>query len=503
MLSSEQAEKSNMIPLNRQLGAEMGGKIAKAIGGRHRKRHSKPRSAFDPTNTDGVLLRDIRTMLANNNIDWSKAANDMAAFHSRDRSVPWPAHREVELDICSMSASGLGLGLLEGRAVVVPATYPGDHVRARIHRTEEYYYEANLVEVLAQASCRDNSLIKCPYFGKCPGCQYQMLPYSKQLELKQSVLVNAFRDFAPELWASGRMPLVDQTTASPLQYHYRTKLTPHFDRPPKNVDASTFPIGFSMRGQKTILDIEQCPIGTAVVNEGLKLERQKVRDNLKSYKLGATLLLREKQAEGGAKQCITDPKTVNSEYVGNYRFEYKAGEFFQNNSSILPLVTEFVRNKIVAYGKPPRYLIDTYCGCGLFAITCSSAVEEAIGIEISAQNVGFARRNAEINNIKNATFIVGRAERIFEHVKANSDESAVVIDPPRKGCDSAFLDQLLIFKPSTIIYVSCNVHTQARDIEYICKRSEYIVESLGGFDFFPQTYHVEGLAVLRREQNLQ
>lgn len=121
-------------------------------------------------------------------------------------------------------------------------------------------------------------------------------------------------------------------------------------------------------------------------------------------------------------------------------------------------------------------------------------------MDIAADSIAYASSNAAANNINNARFITGNAERIFESIDFPGAETSVIIDPPRKGCDKLFLDQLLQFKPKRVVYVSCNVHTQARDLGYILNGggSGYRVDEIRGFDFFPQTHHVEGVAVLTR-----
>lgn len=149
----------------------------------------------------------------------------------------------------------------------------------------------------------------------------------------------------------------------------------------------------------------------------------------------------------------------------------------------------------------PKYLVDAYCGSGLFTVACGQGLEKAIGVDIDESSIISARKNAFMNNIENATFVVGEAEAIFENIKFPGAETSLIIDPPRKGCGRVFLNQLLNFAPKRIVYVSCNVHTQARDIGYILKDPKgrgYTVDSIKGFDFFPQTHHVEGVAVLTR-----
>ncbi|KAI4248951.1 MAG: hypothetical protein L6R42_009140, partial [Xanthoria sp. 1 TBL-2021] len=255
-------------------------------------------------------------------------------------------------------------------------------------------------------------------------------------------------------------------------------------------------------------------------------------------------------------------------HIGPYTFLNPAGAFFQNNNSILETFTSYIRSHILPPfppktsttstskpQKPIKYLIDTYSGSGLFSITLSPLFTSTLGIDISSSSIASASLNASLNSITNATFTTGDAANIFAEAKqkyGDGDGCVVVIDPPRKGCDEEFLKQLLGFKPARVVYVSCNVHTQARDVGVLVKggkegwvldgekgekeggkdggydggmekeaeqggemdggnvdgggmgeakgkgRVRYRIESLGGFDFFPQTGHVEGVAILQR-----
>jgi tRNA (uracil-5-)-methyltransferase len=200
------------------------------------------------------------------------------------------------------------------------------------------------------------------------------------------------------------------------------------------------------------------------------------------------------------------------ERVGDFLFSFAAGSFFQNNNSILIPLTDYVKEAIFPPGmttKRPTHLVDTYCGSGLFGITLSPEFERVAGVEISQDSITAAKANAEMNGLGDkTTWLCGKAEDIFGGLAEAGfagDHSCVVIDPPRKGCDTPFLEQLLEFRPLTAVYVSCNVHTQARDIGWFVSESEkrgagkwkYVLESLRGFDLFPQTAHVESVGVLR------
>ena len=213
--------------------------------------------------------------------------------------------------------------------------------------------------------------------------------------------------------------------------------------------------------------------------------------------------------------CVSDHRAIVRERVGDMLFEYPGGSFFQNNNSVLVPLTDYVRDSIFLSppGSPserPTHLVDAYCGAGLFAITLSPHFDIIAGIELSSDSIKFATQNAQLNNIPEGkcTFRAGDAANIFAAVPEFSPRhTALIIDPPRKGCDENFINQLLTFRAQTVVYVSCNVHTQARDVGMILKRSEneaeqnggrmYVLESLRGFDLFPQTAHVESVAVLR------
>lgn len=184
------------------------------------------------------------------------------------------------------------------------------------------------------------------------------------------------------------------------------------------------------------------------MNVGLTEQRKLAKE--KKFKRGATILLREAvdtdhtSTEHGttgaevAKKCVTDPKEIITELVNNYKFQFPAGSFFQNNNVILPEFTNYAYTQILSSFRTlnmqdtPRYLVDAYCGSGLFTITCSKGFESVLGIEISADSVKYAELNAETNGIGNAKFLTGSAERIFEVVDTPPDQTALIIDPPRK-----------------------------------------------------------------------
>lgn len=538
-----------------------GWKAVKAQKNKRRKVDSGEDPRFEGSNEEvlAVEIRELRK--AYQETKEAVAKSTTTAEDSAPAEDATKNEDEIDLEVNELSSTGDGLAISKdgGLVYTVPFAVPGDKVRARIwpqDRLKLPYIMTDFVQVLQPSPKRDDSQINCKYFQTCSGCQFQMIPYKDQLEHKKIIVQKAFRLFSG--LPSEAVPSVGDTIGSPLQYGYRTKLTPHFDGPSGGRKA-TFtevpPIGYSIKGRKKTMDIESCPIGTDIVQKGIERERLRVAENIRSYKNGATLLIREttkrttlnepdhkgklpteilkgsldtlksliskeitQDSEGtplirltyptyvDEKSYTNDMNGVATEYVDNYTFTSRAGSFFQNNNSILSTFTAYVRANALppssTLDEPPvKYLLDAYCGSGLFTITLSTIFRSALGIDIDPKGIEQARVNAAANKLENAGFIQADAPALFAEVPFPADQTLVVIDPPRKGASEDFLKQLLRYGPKRVVYVSCNVHTQARDVGVLARGDEkwrYEIESLRGFDFFPQTYHVEGVCVLNR-----
>ncbi|CAI6702917.1 ALI_HP2_G0028780.mRNA.1.CDS.1 [Saccharomyces cerevisiae] len=522
----------------------------------------------ETTSPMGVLEFEVNDLLKSQNLSREQVLNDVNSILNDKSSTDGPIvlqyHREVKnVKVLEITSNGNGLALIDNpvetekkQVVIIPFGLSGDVVNIKVFKTHPYYVESDLLDVVEKSPMRRDDLIRDKYFGKSSGSQLEFLTYDDQLELKRKTIMNAYKFFAPRLVAEKLLPPFDTTVASPLRFGYRTKITPHFDMPKRKQKELSVrpPLGFGQKGRPqwrkdtldigghgSILDIDECVLATEALNKGLTNERRKFEQEFKNYKKGATILLRENTTildpskptleqlteeasrdENGdisyvevedkknnvrlAKTCVTNPRQIVTEYVDGYTFNFSAGEFFQNNNSILPIVTKYVRDNLQAPAKgddnKTKFLVDAYCGSGLFSICSSKGVDKVIGVEISADSVSFAEKNAKANGVENCRFIVGKAEKLFESIDTPSENTSVILDPPRKGCDELFLKQLAAYNPAKIIYISCNVHSQARDVEYFLKETEngsaYQIESIRGFDFFPQTHHVESVCIMKR-----
>lgn len=161
---------------------------------------------------------------------------------------------------------------------------------------------------------------------------------------------------------------------------------------------------------------------------------------------------------------VTNKKGIAKELVRGLKFHVPAYEFWQNNPYALPLMIEHVLSEATAPiggGSAPRFLIDAYCGGGLFALSSAERFEKCFGVEINSATVRSATRNAKLNKISNCVFLEATASAIFDTIppEVGSALTTFIIDPPRKGCDAAFLRQLLRYAPARIVYVSCDPAT--------------------------------------------
>ncbi|KAL3960391.1 hypothetical protein ACCO45_005508 [Purpureocillium lilacinum] len=412
----------------------------KAKDWKHKK--TKREKNITEGSSEDVLRHDIQALLESRKSS-EPTSNDDNTGETTDELLPEEG-TEADVEVLELSSTGDGLAMRPGsnQVYVVPFAIPGDTVRVKVFRHIR----------------RENQT--CKYFASCGGCQFQMLEYPEQLRLKRRIVEKAYRNFSN--LPAELVPTIQHTIGSPLQYGYRTKLTPHFDGPPgfrpsKRAKNPKIPfescpdIGFMQKGKRKVLDIEDCPIGTDAVRQGMTRERERMQQEFKKYERGATILLRE-----------------------NTRRYPSGGDEVAPEQGQLP---------------PYTYLIDAYSGSGLFTITLASVFQHSTGIDIAADSIASARNNASLNGLgeDRCKFIAADAGQLFKNVAYPRDETVVVLDPPRKGCDADFLAQLRRFGPKRVLYVSCNVHTQARDVGVLVRGegdgARYDIESLVGFDF--------------------
>ncbi|KAJ8611278.1 hypothetical protein CTAYLR_004146 [Chrysophaeum taylorii] len=409
---------------------------------------------------------------------------------------------EVEVERLTNLGEGVARHGEEGVVVMVPYTAPGERVRCRVWRTHKQHANADLVEILRASPERVEP--QCALFGDCGGCQYQHVSLSEQRAWKRRHVEDALRRLAGAQGENDN-DFVEAVRGGDRAYGYRSKLTPHYDTP-RGEDVG--PIGFNNCFRK-VVDVPRCEIATDAINARLPSLRDEARERVREAvrKLaepprsrrprkprGATLLLRDHEGD-----VATDHHDVVAERVAGLAFEFKAGDFWQNNPDALPLLVDHVVSEARAEGM--RYLADCYCGGGLFALCAAAHFHEVVGLEISETNVASATANARANDVRNVRFEAGKAEDLFRGVRDDlpPEETAVILDPPRRGASKEFIDQLLAYAPARIVYVSCDPATQARDAAFLLEGGGYTIARAVPFDLFPQTRHIESVVTFEKK----
>ncbi|KAL3935606.1 MAG: hypothetical protein SGARI_002906 [Bacillariaceae sp.] len=411
--------------------------------------------------------------------------------------------------------------------VRVPLVLPGEVVKVRVLKNFDTYSEASLVEVIEASEERIQPT--CPLAGTC---EWKTAFVRRNLHSQGIQGYTSLDTINDKLFP---------TKGTDEIYHYRNKLTPHYQAPVKMGDNEyeLEAIGFQQLFSRKLVDVEECPIGTPAINvkyketrkslheqakQGLlnnKKKRRKNRKNSPKVYVGATLLFRQADDDAdGNPVIVTDHSEYMTTTVKGIKFRYQAGNFFQNNDYVVPLMVDGVLDAALKPvegtegNKPPSYLIDCYCGSGLFALSASSKVKLCVGIEVNEKAAEEATDNANLNEITNCQFVAASAEAIFTSPPALTiagfeeqkiqdfprEETVVVLDPPRKGCSGSFLEQLYKYSPQRIVYMSCGPSTQARDAKGIVEVGGYDIVSIQPFDLFPQTRHVECLVVFEKKR---
>ena len=206
----------------------------------------------------------------------------------------------------------------------------------------------------------------------------------------------------------------------------------------------------------------------------------------------------------GSKVCPLWGQTYITDYIGNVKYQISPLSFYQVN----PVQTEVLYGTALEYagltGKETVW--DVYCGIGTISLFLAQKAQKVYGVEIVPQAIEDAKHNAEINEITNAEFFVGKAEEVLpeyyadyakEHPGEHARADVIVVDPPRKGCERSVLDTMVQMEPERIVYVSCDSATLARDVKYL-RENGYEIRKVKATDMFPMSVHVETVVLLSK-----
>jgi tRNA/tmRNA/rRNA uracil-C5-methylase (TrmA/RlmC/RlmD family) len=385
---------------------------------------------------------------------------------------------DLEVEVERILPGGMGLAHAGGKTVFVSLAAPGDRVRVRIDRQQGELLFASIVQIITPSPERVEP--PCPYFGRCGGCDFQQLTYEAQLAAKAGII----RDCLHRIARLENIPEI-VVTPSPNNWRYRMRAT-------WQIDQELRAIGYYERGSRRVCDVADCAV--------LKPELQETLERVRAtewHEFPRDLKhLDGVVGENGVSVSPSFAEFQTNELTLTVRgevYQYNANAFFQINPSLLGSLVENAIGD--ASGGT---VLDLYCGVGLFTLPLARQFQKVIGVEANATATRFARRNLQLAGLRNADVITATVTDWFRSASIGPVDF-VLLDPPRAGAESAVIEGILNLQPRAISYVSCDPATLARDLRKLIGGG-YVIESIAGFDLFPQTHHVETVVRLARSE---
>lgn len=446
------------------------------------------------------------------------------------QTLPVKKNDYIDVTFEDLTHEGAGVAKVDGYPLFVPNALPGEKAQIKVLKTSKGYGFGKLIETYEESPYRVTA--PCPIYKECGGCQLQHLSYEGQLLAKQKQV----RDVLTRIGKLENVT-VHPTLGMSDPWRYRNK-----SQVPIGEHEGGLIGGFYQQRSHQIIDMKSCLIQQEKNDEVI----QKVKDicnknGVRAYDeqrhkgdlrhimaryglvTGDVMIVLVTNAKdlpnrkkiiaditkniAGVKsivQNVNHKKTnvimgdetrvlwgqeVIYDYIGDVRFAISARSFYQVN----PEQTKVLYDKALEYaaltGK--EEVIDAYCGIGTISLFLAQKAKSVFGVEIVPEAIEDAKRNAELNNITNANFAVGKAEEVIPAWYEKGHKADVlVVDPPRKGCDEALLQTIIDMKPKKVVYVSCNPGTLARDLR-VLEDGGYRTVEVQPVDMFPQTTHVE------------
>ena len=455
------------------------------------------------------------------------------------RTPPIKKNDDISLKIEGMGSEGQGIGHIDGFAVFVPGALLGETVDVHIIKVMPNYAIGKVLSICEPS--KDRVEPECPCANRCGGCTLQHMSYDAQLEFKRGRVRDAFRHIG------GMQVDVSDIIGSEAFHRYRNKASFPFAEIDGRVE-----LGFYAKNSHRLIPLDGCIIqdekSVAVMREVRAWANEhkiSVYDELKQKGIlrhlvvrcasnGDTMaavvttgelpharsLVERLSALKFVKSVIHNINRKNTnvilgdeyrhiwgsecieERILQMRFEVSAASFLQVNHK----QTERLYKKVLDLLdlKGTETVADIYCGIGTISLLIAKRAKEVVGVEEVAKAIDNAEKNAGLNGVENATFVCGRAEKVLPGLVNDGGMrfDAVVIDPPRKGCDESVLKAIADCGTNKIVYVSCNPATLVRDIKHLSEHGFGVAEATP-VDMFPQTGHVETVCLLSKLKSTQ
>ncbi len=470
------------------------------------------------------------------------------------RKRPLPSYEKVL--ITAAAAEGKCIARIEEKVIFVPFAAPGDIVDIQVVKKRKSYLEGRITNFHSYSKQRLEP--KCSHFGLCGGCKWQHLGYTDQLLNKQKQVVDNF-DRIGKIDVANYKPIIGSDNEyyyrNKLEYTFSDRRwltnldTPKEDGGPQDTNG----LGFHLPGMfDKILDIDHCYLQKDPSNDirlaikAFAIEKELEFYNARHHEGFLRNLIIRTSTTGEIMVIVVfkydDLDVVDLLHSIENRFPEITSLMYvineKNNDTIWDLDVKLYRGKsfLLEHMKNPiedledlkfkigpvsfyqtnpdqayklyktayefadfkgdELVYDLYTGTGTIADFIAGSVKKVIGIESVEKAIEDAKENAELNEISNVEFFAGDMVKILtpEFLRQNGKPDVIITDPPRSGMHEKVVKQMLLAEPEKIVYISCNPATQARDISLLTEK--YIVELSQAVDMFPQTHHVENIALL-------
>lgn len=397
----------------------------------------------------------------------------------------------MNVEIVRMDHQGRGIGYIDGKIIFILNTLVGEIVKVKIKKEKKTYLEGEVVEFLRVSEKRCES--KCPYFLECGGCQLLHMSYENTIFYKLNKIKSILKQ--------NNIDYKDiNVIKNEHDYGYRNKIEL------KIVDGE---VGYFKTESHILVRIDECIVASNAINSFIKdikylnlnnanlILRSNYNDELlviietKDDMLIDTKTLAEKHKLVG---IIFNDKIMYGEkhfidIINNNLFRVSYDAFFQIN----PYVTSKMFLLLQKHIPESNNVMDLYAGVGTLGIIASSKANKVYSVEIVKNAIKDGLINAKMNKKENIYFMLGDVSEVVGKIKDKID--FIIVDPPRKGLDNKTKEFLKTHKAKSIIYISCDPMTLARDLKEL--ESDYVIEEFAIMDMFSYTYHIESFVILK------
>ncbi len=378
---------------------------------------------------------------------------------------------------------GRGIALVDGKTTFISNLLPGEEAEIDLVLSKKKYNEGKIIKLLTK--CPDRVEPKCPYLN-C-GCQLKHLKYEQELNYKENKLQSILSKF-------GKIDVAINKIVYDNNMHYRNKITLKVNKK----------VGYFSNNSNNFIPIKACELVSSKTNKIIELlnkeDLKEVNEIvIKDFDELMLIIKGKMNVSNIAKHVDTiymDNKLIKgSPYVTtklkDLTFKISKDSFFQVNKTMTETLYDIVINQLMP--DQEQTVLDLYCGTGTISLLLSKYFKNVIGIEINKEAVKCANINKEINHIKNVEFICGDVSQKLKYLKADK----IVVDPPRSGLTKENIRDILKFNADTLVYISCNPITLARDLDLL--KAKYDVLSVTPVNMFPRTYHIETVVKLNKK----